>query len=115
MQRGLARPLAALAKRATNNQPGQALLGGIVSAAQYLQGVGAGSDVRSSGEMAIFEKLKASRAPDRRLCVFDAGANQGQFFQLARHCLSRFSVHDSLFRAGARGLRTAAGGGEYRG
>jgi FkbM family methyltransferase len=48
-----------------------------VQIAQYLQGIGAGSSVGSSGERAFLVRLASVRK--NRYCVFDVGANQGQF------------------------------------
>ncbi len=47
---------------------------------QYLMGIGAGGGVQSSGERAIFEILKQKARPP--YCIFDVGANKGQFLQL---------------------------------
>jgi FkbM family methyltransferase len=49
----------------------------IVKGSQYLQGISAGSVVGSSGERAVLVRLAAKRK--NRYCVFDVGANQGQF------------------------------------
>jgi FkbM family methyltransferase len=100
LKRALLKPLAAAAKRITNNQAGQSLLGGMVDAAQYLQGIGAGSDVRSSGETAIFDKLLERADTANSLCVFDIGANQGQFLSLACRCLAGRAVSVHCFEPG---------------
>ncbi len=117
MHQKLAKPLAAIAKRATNTRRGQALLGSLVTAAQYLQGIGAGTHVQSSGETAIFEKLKSSAGRQRPLCVFDVGANQGQFLNLACRCLAgrAFAIHSfeparqtyEMLELNARGIENA--------
>lgn len=55
----------------------QKILQFIVRAAQYLQGIGAGSGVGNSGERAVLVRLTSKHK--NRYCVFDVGANQGQF------------------------------------
>ncbi len=56
----------------------------------YLMGIGSGAEVSKSGEKAIFTLLK--RPP---YCIFDIGANQGQFLDLAFSELgdSEFIIH----------------------
>lgn len=44
---------------------------------QYLMGIGSGAGVRSSGEKSIFNVLKVNSKPP--YCIFDVGANKGQF------------------------------------
>jgi len=74
---------------------GQMLLDKVVLWAQYHQGVGCGGDVASSGEAAIFAKLKERSESIQTLCMFDVGANKGQFLTLAQTCLSgrEFAIH----------------------
>lgn len=48
-----------------------------VKGLQYLQGISAGSGVGSSGERAVLVRLASKRKG--KCCVFDVGANQGQF------------------------------------
>ncbi|BAZ83347.1 FkbM family methyltransferase [Sphaerospermopsis kisseleviana CS-549] len=48
----------------------------------YLIGIGAGSDAHASGERVIFAKLKQFYTLKQPLCIFDVGANQGQFLHL---------------------------------
>ncbi len=55
-----------------------------VQTSQYLMGIGSGSGVQSSGEEAIFAILRQTLSPP--YCIFDVGANQGQFLDMAlRH------------------------------
>lgn len=49
----------------------------IIKCAQYLQGIGAGSSVESSGERGVLVHLASKHK--NSYCVFDVGANQGQF------------------------------------
>ena len=48
-----------------------------VKVIQYLQGIGTGSTVGTSGERAVLVRLAAKRKG--KFCVFDVGANKGQF------------------------------------
>ncbi|MHB8747307.1 MAG: FkbM family methyltransferase [Gammaproteobacteria bacterium] len=48
-----------------------------VMVAQYLQGIGAGSSVAGSGERVVLDRLAMKHMT--RYCVFDVGANKGQF------------------------------------
>jgi len=51
-----------------------------VFVSQYLMGIGSGGGVSSSGEQAIFQVLQQSMQPP--YCIFDVGANKGQFLHL---------------------------------
>jgi FkbM family methyltransferase len=47
---------------------------------QYLMGIGAGTDTTTSGESALLKPLKQQYIKTQQpLCIFDVGANQGQF------------------------------------
>lgn len=87
--------VAVLLRHLTDKHWSQSVLGNAVTLGQYLQGVGSGADVASSGEQAAFEKMKRRVSRDQTLCIFDVGANKGQFLDLARSCLAgrRFSIH----------------------
>jgi FkbM family methyltransferase len=64
-----------------------------VRASHYLMGIGAGSDVSESGEKAVFRLLGTmAGAP---FCIFDVGANKGQFLELALAQLPTepFAIH----------------------
>jgi|SRR5581483_10601052 len=78
------------------NKWSQSLLEKTVAAAQYAQGIGSGESVASSGEMAVISKLAATvHADGRSLCIFDVGANTGQFLRSACAALRavRFQLH----------------------
>ncbi|MGB9181024.1 MAG: FkbM family methyltransferase [Pyrinomonadaceae bacterium] len=79
--------------RLTGNRRGQYLLDYGVTLFQSLMGIGAGACVESSGEEGIFRKLKQTCA--QPFCIFDVGANQGQFIKLALRNLEgvRFQLH----------------------
>lgn len=64
-----------------------------VQISQLMMGIGGGSLVSSSGERVVFDVLQRRRRFP--CCIFDVGANQGQFLGLALECLNgrEFSVH----------------------
>jgi FkbM family methyltransferase len=77
MKRTLKRFLVSVSGRPT----AQRLLERAINYAQALRGIGCGTNVTDSGESAAFRALKSSvQGP---YCVFDVGANSGQFLQLA--------------------------------
>jgi FkbM family methyltransferase len=67
--------------RVSGNRFVQRLLEKNVEASQYLMGIGSGGDVQSSGEATIFRILR--RAGVGPHCIFDVGANKGQFLRIA--------------------------------
>jgi FkbM family methyltransferase len=73
----LKRGLKKLTVWATGFWVAQRILGKVACYAEYLTGIGAGSEVGTSGERAIFALLR-HRGPSPCI-VFDAGANLGQF------------------------------------
>jgi len=81
----------------------QALLEKYVLFAQFLMGIGSGSDVNSSGERAVFHALRACLpAP---YCIFDVGANQGQFLHLLLEQFSAQSFNVHCFEPGQETFR----------
>lgn len=84
-----------LAIRLMSNGIAQQALERGVTRAQFLLGIGAGDDVATSGESALFRRLKADTREPEPLCVFDVGANRGQFLKLAVSELAGypFSIH----------------------
>ncbi|MBV9763802.1 MAG: FkbM family methyltransferase [Acidobacteriaceae bacterium] len=80
--------------RVAGNRSVQSFLENCVLAAQYLQGIGAGADVSASGERAVLATL-LTRAPvsAESLCIFDVGANTGQFLTLACQTLEGHRFH----------------------
>ena len=89
------RKLRSVLPRVTGNRISQVLLQKGVNLAQYLQGIGGGAEVISSGENGIFSIVMESIDPERTLNIFDVGANIGQYLQLAYACLNgcRFHIH----------------------
>lgn len=77
----------------TANRPAQLLLDVAVKWKQFFQGIGSGTGVRSSGEKVVFKAMR--QKPADHYCVFDVGANQGQFLALTRQHVGteNFSVH----------------------
>ncbi len=79
----------------TGNGLCQSLLEYNVKFSHYLMGVGAGTRVATSGEMSLVRHVNSYPASEGKLCVFDVGANVGQFASLMRsHCdMSRMTLH----------------------
>jgi len=69
-----------------------------VHASHYLMGIGSGGRVVSSGEQAIFAVLRQKFRPP--YCIFDVGANQGQFLRLARQQLGAEDLSIHCFEPG---------------
>ena len=95
----------------TGNCLAQRLLERNVYWSQYLMGIGSGSGVDESGEKILFSMLKESCTPP--LCIFDVGANKGQFLQMALsnldadkcqiHCFEPCSHAFDILSRNARG------------
>ena len=72
-----------------------------VEFSQALMGIGSGTDVESSGEQALVQKLRRWRAKTGgTLCVFDVGANQGQFLRMMQVGLRDVPVVFHAFEPG---------------
>ncbi|HSI07549.1 MAG TPA: FkbM family methyltransferase [Rariglobus sp.] len=69
-----------LLKHPFGNRPGQYLLSKQVKLCHWLMGIGAGTSVEDSGEVAVIKKLISENRRD--LVVLDVGANMGQFLNL---------------------------------
>lgn len=82
----------------TSGPLGQRVLRRDVAFGQWLQGIGAGSDVAESGERAVFQLLEKRRRPP--LVVFDVGANQGQFLSMAIASLDGIDATIHCFEPG---------------
>jgi FkbM family methyltransferase len=92
--------------KASGNAVVQKLLEKNVEVAQYLMGIGAGSGVHSSGERAVFELLKRRQRPP--YCIFDVGANKGQFLDLLLEQLGKDDFRVHCFEPGAETFRALA-------
>lgn len=79
--------------KASGNRFMQRVLDRNVRASQDLMGIGSGDGVSGSGEHAIFQALRQRRTPP--YCLFDIGANKGQFLQLILDNLAvdDYSIH----------------------
>ena len=79
----------------TGNGVSQTLLEYNVRFAHYLMGVGAGTRVHTSGEWSLVRHINEYKASDGPLCVFDVGANIGQFAGMIREHsdMSRITIH----------------------
>lgn len=77
----------------TGNDTCQRMLEYNVKFSHYLMGIGAGTKVSTSGELSLVRLVNEHSA--ERLCVFDVGANVGQFATLIHdHCnTSRIDLH----------------------
>lgn len=83
----------------TGNAFAQNLLQKFVYVSQYLMGIGAGSSVLTSGEKSIFNAL--SKYCHTPYCVFDVGANKGQFLKLLLEYISINDLTVHCFEPGA--------------
>jgi FkbM family methyltransferase len=92
----------------TGNAISQSVLGTIVLASRYLQGIGSGSDVACSGERVVFDVLKKRAGSTDPLCVFDVGANRGQYLSLIQPCLADRSVAVHCFEPARETFRQLA-------
>lgn len=99
-------PLRVLA-RLSGNRFVQNRLAKLVRVAQRLQGVGSGAGVSSSGEKSIFGALR--KRPKTPRCIFDVGANQGQFLGLALEHVSTDEVSIHCFEPGRETFRLLSG------
>lgn len=77
---------------------GQRFLRRDAALSQWLQGIGAGSDVADSGERAVLALLRQRSQPP--LVVFDVGANQGQFLDMVRTALDGVASTIHCFEPG---------------
>jgi len=83
-----------LLARLSGNALIQQLLEYIVFICQFFQGIGSGSSVGDSGEAAVFERLLRMNSTP---CVFDVGANKGQFLQLLLNALANREANVHCF------------------
>jgi FkbM family methyltransferase len=110
-EKGHARLLKQVLINLSGNRLMQRGLERTVSVSQYLMGIGSGSSVQLSGEQAIFAILRQTFSPP--YCIFDVGANQGQFLGMALrhvaahglviHCFEPGCETFKILRESARG------------
>ena len=90
--------------KVTGNRIIQRLLENNVLVSQYLMGIGAGSNVACSGEEVVFKMLK--RRLDPPYCVFDVGANKGQFLRLLMDNITIDDISVHCFEPGLQTFKT---------
>ena len=81
----------------SSNAHFQRLLERNVAISQYLMGIGSGTSIDSSGENVLVEKLKQHATTSKSLCIFDVGANKGQFLGLIERGLQGVPFHIHAF------------------
>lgn len=82
----------------SSNAPCQRLLEKKVRFLQSLMGIGTGSEISSSGEVVLFQKLVHLHSVSKQpLCVFDVGANQGNFLKSLSDHLKGVPYHIHAF------------------
>jgi FkbM family methyltransferase len=86
----------------TSNATAQSALTTAVKLVQLLQGIGAGAAVAESGEKSLFSDIPPVNQANRPICIFDVGANQGEFVALALRRLSGRDFHIHCFEPGAK-------------
>ena len=79
--------------RISGNRAVQGAIEKKIQSLQELLGIGSGDGVLSSGEQAVFDILRHKFNPP--YCIFDIGANQGQFLRLLLEhiAVDDFAVH----------------------
>lgn len=77
----------------TGNKFMQQILERTITISQYLMGIGSGTGVESSGERAVLNILQNQIKPP--YCIFDIGANQGQYLSLLVNFLknNNYTIH----------------------
>jgi FkbM family methyltransferase len=83
----LPKPFWTLVSLLTRNRRFRTRLASFILQAQARLGIGSGGHVGASGEDVALQILAvtSSATPGRELCVFDVGANQGQYLETAIH------------------------------
>ena len=87
--------------RLTGNRPAQKAMEFLATKSQYLMGIGSASEVHASGEIAVIKMLSRFCSPP--YCVFDVGANEGQFLKLV---LSNVDAHQATVHCFEPALHT---------
>lgn len=94
----LARPILRALSSIAGNRPCQTLLTHGIAVAQFLQGIGSGSDVGSSGETSVLSAMELDSG--QAACIFDVGANLGQFLDLILSRVKSRPLHVHSFEPG---------------
>lgn len=82
------------------NRISQKILRKIVMESQYQMGIGAGGDVAASGERSIFSLIRKRLDPP--YCIFDVGANRGQFLGMVLEELGEEELAVHSFEPGEK-------------
>jgi FkbM family methyltransferase len=106
----LPKPFWTLVSLLSRNRRFRGRLASFILQAQARLGVGGGGHVDMSGEDVALRILAATSppAPARDLCVFDVGANQGQYLEAAIHGLSNQPRSIHSFEPSAATFRALA-------
>jgi FkbM family methyltransferase len=94
--------------RVTGRDAAQRLLAKVADTAHYLMGIGAGTDAAASGERVVIDRLRRLKDGDRPLCVFDVGANRGQFLDLVLRDLGDTPARVHAFEPSSAAFRALA-------
>jgi FkbM family methyltransferase len=78
----------------------QRILETTAMAVESMMGIGMGASPDSSGEVAILRRLREHHPREQQLCVFDVGANQGQFLSVVERELATFPSVIHVFEPG---------------
>ena len=97
----------------TGSRLAQEALAKVAGYAEFLGGDGSGSEVESSGELAVFALLR-SRV-EGSCTIFDVGANLGQFLGATLGSFAEGACEVALLRAGSRHVSAAVGSSSYGG
>ena len=76
------RMLLSLLTRMSGNEVAQKVLKKLVNTFQHMMGIGSGGAVSTSGEQVVLSVLLKKYKPP--YCIFDVGANKGQFLGYIR-------------------------------
>lgn len=79
-----------------------------VRASQHLMGIGTGSHAGWSGEGRLIREVRRRAVPGRALCVFDVGANRGQFVGIVRTGLAGTDYRVHAFEPSGDAFRALA-------
>jgi FkbM family methyltransferase len=96
---GMMSMVSGLVSRIFGNRPAQRLLEYNIRKSMNLMGVGSGDGVGTSGEVAIFRMMEKCLVPP--YCIFDVGANQGQFLNLLVSNIKSAPYHVHCFEPGS--------------
>ncbi len=96
--------------RATGNYVIQKLLEENIRTTQYFMGIGSGHTTQSSGEHAVFRALEKRFEPP--YCIFDIGANTGQFLGLAKRTIRAEDYAIHCFEPGTATFQTLSDSAE---